>query len=141
MFDVLVGQEDYVFNDGDLRTDGMKKSGFDYAGLGYHSIAKINGGFTEVPHMFIIGEKDPGCGGTRGGILEPPPQVEAAGLGNCAWQYDELIQTINDQPNSPHIFDLRRGDHVETNRNHPVNDRVDAFLERVWSTNPPHVFP
>ena len=82
----------------------------------------------------------PGCGGTRGDILEPIPQAEAAGLGNCVWQYDELIQAINAQPNSPHIFDLHTGDHVETNRNHPVNDRVDAFLERVQSTNPPPIF-
>ena len=140
MFDSLVGQEGYVFNGGDLRTDGMDKIGFDYGGLGYHPIAKINDGFTEVPHMFIIGEKDPGCGGTRGGILEPIPEAEAEGLGNCAWQYDELIQTINDQPNSPHIFDLHTGDHVETNRNHPVNDRVDAFLSEIWGTNPPSVF-
>ena len=75
MFDALVGQEGYVFNGGDLRTDGMDKIGFDYVGLGYHPIAKINGGFTAVPHMFIIGEKDPGCGGTRG-ILERSPRLK-----------------------------------------------------------------
>lgn len=141
VFDALAGQEGYVFNGGDLRTDGMEKVGFDYEGLGYHPIAKINGGFTEVPHMFIIGEKDPGCGGTRGGILEPIPEAAAEGLSNCAWQYDELIQTINNQPNSPHIFVLHTGDHVETNRNHTVNDSVDLFLESVRSTNPPRVFP
>lgn len=140
LFDALVGQEGYVFNGGDLRTDGMDKIGFPYEDLGIHPIAKIKSGFTEVPNMFIIGEKDPGCGGTRGGFLEPIPQAEAAGLSNCAWQYDELIHTINNQPNSPHIFDLHSGDHVETNRNNPVNDRVDTFLEGVWSTNPPHVF-
>lgn len=141
VFDVLVGQEGYVFNGGDLRTDGMDKIGFPYEALGIHPIAKINAGFTEVPHMFIIGDQDPACGGTRGGILSPIPVAAAAGLSNCGWQYDNLNQTIANQPNSPHIFDLHSGDHVETNRTHPVNDRVDAFLQGVWSTNPPNVFP
>ena len=142
MFDIFVGQEGYVFNGGDLRTDGMDKIGFPYEELGIHPLAKINGGFTAVPHMFIIGEKDPGCAGYRGGILPTIPEAEAAGLSNCGWMYDELVQAIDNQPNSPHVFDLSpTGDHVETNRNNPVNDRVDTFLNGVWSTNPPHVFP
>ena len=91
--------------------------------------------------MYIIGEKDPGCGGYRDGILEAIPQAAAAGLSNCAWQYDDLRDAIANQPNSPHIFDLSpTGDHVETNRNNPVNDRVDNFITGVLATNPAQHF-
>lgn len=142
MFDIFVGQEGYVFNGGDLRTDGMEKIGFPYEDLGIHPIEQINAGFTDVPHMFIIGEKDPGCAGNQGGVLPTIPEAEAAGLSNCGWMYDELVQAIDNQPSSPHVFDLSpTGNHVETNRDNPVNDRVDSFIEAVWSTNPPRVFP
>ena len=142
MHETLVGVEGYVFNEGsDLRGDGMDKIGYDYLGLGIHPEAVIEGGFVEVPSMFIIGENDPACGGYRNGILQTIPQAAAAGLSNCAWQYDELRNAIVNQPNSPHVFDLSpNGDHVETNRENPVNDRVDSFLSGVLATNPPNVF-
>ncbi|WP_163931493.1 alpha/beta hydrolase [Paraferrimonas sp. SM1919] len=137
MFDALVGQEPYVFNGGDLRNDGMAKIGFDYEGLGIYPEAKINNGLTEVPSMFIIGELDPACGGGNSTIA----QAQAAGLSNCAWMYDDLRKAIDNQINSPHLFDLSpTGDHVETNRNNPVNDRVDNFLNTVLATTPPHPF-
>ena len=142
MFDALVGVEGYVFNEGaDLETDGMAKIGYDYLGLGIYPEAVIEGGFVEVPSMYIIGENDPGCGGYRGGILEAIPQAAAAGLSNCAWQYDDLRDAIANQPDSPHIFDLSpTGDHVETNRENPVNDRVDNFVTGVLATNPAQHF-
>ena len=143
MFDALVGEEGYVFNAGsDLRTDGMDKLGYDYLGLGIYPEAVIEGGFVEVPSMYIVGEKDPGCGGYRGGILSTIPQAAAAGLSNCGWMYDDLRDAIDNQPNSPHVFDLSpTGDHVETNRENPVNNRVDNFVNGVLATIPPHVFP
>jgi len=53
-----------------------------------------------------------------------------------------LRDAIDNQPNSPHVFDLSpTGDHVETNRENPVNNRVDNFVNGVLATNPPHVFP
>ena len=89
--------------------------------------------------MYIIGEKDPGCGGYRDGILEAIPQAAAAGLSNCAWQYDDLRDAIANQPDSPHVFDLSpTGDHVETNRENPVNNRVDNFISGVLATDPPY---
>ena len=143
MFDALVGEEGYVFNAGsDLRNDGMDKLGYDYLGLGIYPEAVIEGGFVEVPSMYIVGEKDPGCGGYRGGILPTIPQAAAAGLSNCGWMYDDLRDAIDNQPNSPHVFDLSpTGDHVETNRENPVNNRVDNFVSGVLATIPPHVFP
>jgi hypothetical protein len=137
MFDIYVGQDPYPFNGGDLRTDGIAKIGFDYEGLGIYPEAKINGGFTEVPSMFIIGELDPACGGK----LPTIPEAEAVGLSNCGWMYDDLRQAIDSQANSPHVLDLSPiGDHVETNRENPVNDRVDDFLNEVLATNPPDAF-
>ena len=142
LFNALVGVPGYVFNAGaDLENDGMAKVGYDYLGLGIYPEAVIEGGFVEVPSMYIIGEKDPGCGGYRDGILEAIPQAAAAGLSNCAWQYDDLRDAIENQPDSPHVFDLSpTGDHVETNRNNPVNDRVDNFITGVLATNPPQHF-
>ena len=137
MFDIYVGSEGYPFNSGDLR-DGLDKVGFPYEELGLHPKAKINCGFTEVPHMFIIGERDPACGGGLPTISE----ADAAGLSNCGWMYDELREAIDNQADSPHFLDLTpTGNHVDTNRDGPVNDRVDAFLDGVWATNPPSVFP
>jgi hypothetical protein len=139
MFDALVGQPGYVFNGGDLRTDGMDKLGFPYEALGVYPEAVIEGGFVEVPSMFIIGEKDPGCGGYRNGILQAIPQAAAAGLSNCGWQYDDLRDAIANQPDSPHVFDLSpTADHVETNRQNPVNNRVDNFISGVLATDPPY---
>jgi len=143
MHETVVGVEGYVFNEGsDLRGDGMAKIGFPYVEFGIYPEAVIEGGWVEVPSMYIIGEKDPGCGGYRDGILQTIPQAEAEGLSNCGWQYDGLREVIANQSNSPHVFDLSpTGDHVETNRRNPVNDRVDIFLSDVLSTNPPNVFP
>ena len=142
MFDALVGQEGYVWNEGsDLRTDGMDKIGFDYLGLGIFPEAVIEGGFVEVPSMYIIGEKDPGCGGYRDGILPTILEAEAEGLSNCGWQYDGLREAIENQPDSPHLFDLSpSGDHVETNRENPVNNRVNNFINDTLATNPPYPF-
>ncbi len=138
MFDALVGQPPYVFNGGSLLIDGMDKIGFDYLGLGIYPDAKISAGFTEVPSMIIIGELDPACGGGNPTI----PQAQAADLSNCGWMYDDLRKAVDNQPNSPHVFDLSpTGNHVDTNRKGPINDRVDTFLNGVYSTNPPHVFP
>ena len=138
MFDMLVGQPPYVFNGGSLLIDGMEKIGFDYVGLGIYPDAKISAGFTEVPSMIIIGELDPACGGGNPTI----PQAQAAGLSNCGWMYDDLRKAVDNQPNSPHVFDLSpTGNHVDTNRKGPLNDRVDTFLNGVLSKNPPQVFP
>ena len=140
MHESLVGQEGYVFNEGsDFRGDGMDKIGFDYLGLGIYPEAVIEGGFVEVPSMYIVGEKDPGCGGYRDGILPTIPEAEAAGLSNCGWMYDDLRDAIANQPDSPHVFDLSpTGDHVETNRGNPVNNRVDNFISGVLATDPPY---
>jgi hypothetical protein len=55
--------------------------------------------------------------------------------------YDDLRQAIDNQANSPHVLDLSPiGDHVETNRKNPVNDRVDDFVNEVLATNPPDPF-
>ena len=142
MHETLVGVEGYVFNEGsDLRGDGMDKIGFPYVELGIYPEALIEDGWVEVPSMYIVGEKDPGCGGYRDDILRAIPQAEAEGLSNCGWQYDGLREVIANQSNSPHVFDLSpTGDHVETNRRNPVNDRVDIFLSDVLSTAPPRVF-
>ena len=138
MFDIYVGVDPYPFNGGDLQGDGMEKLGFDYEGYGLYPEAMIRNGFTEVPIMFIIGELDPACGGK----LPTIPAAEEANLSNCRWMYDNLRQTIDAQPNTPHILDFDPdGDHVETNfARTPINDRVDAFLEEIWATNPPQVF-
>ena len=137
LFDIYVGVDPYPFNGGDLRGDGMEKMGFDYEGLRQYPEAMIRDGFTEVPSMFIIGELDPACGGK----LPTIPAADEANLSNCRWHYDRLRQAIDEQPNTPHILDFApNGDHVETNRNNPVNTRVDNFLAAVWSTHPPHVF-
>ena len=140
VFNALVGVPGYVFNEGaDLENDGMAKIGFPYEALGVYPEAVIEGGFVEVPSMFIIGEKDPACGGYRGGILEAIPQAAAAGLSNCGWQYDDLRDAIANQPDSPHVFDLSpTADHVETNRQNPVNNRVDNFISGVLATDSPH---
>ena len=55
--------------------------------------------------------------------------------------YDDLRDAIANQPNSPHVFDLSpTGDHVETNRENPVNNRVDNFITGVLATNPAQHF-
>ncbi|MDC0656287.1 hypothetical protein OAP41_05300, partial [Candidatus Poseidoniaceae archaeon] len=138
MFDIYVGVDPYPFNGGDLRSDGMEKLGFDYEGYGIYPEAMIRNGFTNVPIMFIIGELDPACGGK----LPTIPAAEEANLSNCRWMYDNLRQTIDAQPNTPHILDFDPdGGHVETNyARTPINDRVDAFLEAIWANNPPQVF-
>jgi len=140
MHETLVGVGGYVFNEGsDLRGDGMAKIGFPYEAFGIYPEALIEGGWVDVPSMYIIGEKDPGCGGYRNGILQAIPQAAAAGLSNCGWMYDDLRDAIANQPDSPHIFDLSpTGDHVETNRQNPVNNRVDNFISGVLATDPPH---
>ena len=138
MFDIYVGVDPYPFNGGDLRNDGMEKVGFDYWGYGLYPEAMIRNGFTEVPIMFIIGALDPACGGK----LPTIPTAEEANLSNCRLMYDNLRQTIDAQPNSPHLLDFDpEGDHVETNfARTPINDRVDAFLEAIWANNPSQVF-
>jgi|GEM_PF-444385 len=139
-FDNFAGVDGYPFNGGDLRVDGLRKLGFDSEAL-LNPVTKINNGFTEVPTMFIIGEKDPACAGTRYGLL-PMQEAIDAGLGNCAWQYQLLGEAVDNQPNSPHVFDLTpEGDHVDTKRPGPVNDRVDIFLDGVLETAPAYVFP
>jgi len=140
MHETLVGVGGYVFNEGsDLRGDGMAKIGFPYEAFGIYPEALIEGGWVDVPSMYIIGEKDPGCGGYRNGILQAIPQAAAAGLSNCGWMYYDLRDAIANQPDSPHIFDLSpTGDHVETNRQNPVNNRVDNFISGVLATDPPH---
>ncbi len=138
VYEALVGQPGYVFNTGDLRTDGIGKIGFDYEGLGIYPAAKINAGFTEVPSMFIVGELDPACGGG----LPTIPEAAAAGLSNCGWMYDDLRAAIDNQTDSPHLLDLSpTGNHVDTNRVGAINNRVDNFLSVVLSANPPVVFP
>ena len=62
-------------------------------------------------------------------------------LSNCGWMYDDLRQAIDNQPSSPHVLELSpTGDHVDTNRGGPINNRVNAFLNTVLSTNPPNPF-
>ncbi len=89
--------------------------------------------------MFIIGEKDPDCGCYRNGILQAILRATATGLSNCGWQYDDLRDAIAKEPDSPHVFDLSpTGDNVETNRENPINDRVDNFISGVLAALQPH---
>ncbi len=63
-------------------------------------------------------------------------------MSNSGWMYNKLREANENQPEGPHIMDLLpSGNHVETKKNNPVNDRVDTFLDGVWSTDSPHAFP
>ena len=113
--------------------------GYGYLDPGIYPEAVIEGGFVEVPSMFIIGEKDPDCGCYRNCILQAILRATATGLSNCGWQYDDLRDAIATEPDSPHVFDLSpTGDNVETNRENPINDRVDNFISGVLAADPPH---
>jgi len=137
IFDAFVGVPGYPFNAGADLDQAMSKLGFDYVGLGIYPTAMINNGFTDVPSMFIIGELDPFCGGNQ----EALPEANALGLSNCAWYADDLRLAIANQPDSPHVLDISpMGNHVDTDRPGPINDRVDNFINDVMATNPPHPF-
>ena len=98
---------------------------------------RIDDGFDEIPVLFVGGDVDPFCIGHR------PPVAEAAALGlnNCEYVWEELTQSVNNQPNSPHQVSLLPGEtHIPTNYVSPAHDIVDIFIGDILSDNPPHPF-
>ncbi len=90
--------------------------------------------FRAVPSMFIIGSVDPFCAGQRA-----PIPAAAPGVTNCEHAYRFLDQAIANQANSPHeMHFMPNTGHVPTNDPGPANDLVDAFIDKVLATNPPH---
>lgn len=102
-----------------------------------HPEARIDGGFVEVPLLFVGGSEDPVCMATQPAI----PEAVAEGLNNCEWQAQSLIQTIAAQADSPHQVSLLDGlGHIPTNEVTPANDIVDTFITDILAANPPHPF-
>lgn len=90
--------------------------------------------FRGVPSVFIHGAADPFCGGQ----LPPVAEAAAAGLTNCGYTFDGVVQAIAEQKDSPHeAWVLADTGHVPTNDPGPANDIVDDFIDGVLATNPP----
>lgn len=99
--------------------------------------ARVSQGFDAVPILFIGGALDPFCAGNQPAIAE----AAAEELGNCDYVFDGVRQAVAAQPNSPHQVSLVEGQgHTPTNNPSPAHDVVDAFIENVLATNPPHPF-
>lgn len=88
--------------------------------------------------MWISGDVDPSCSGSR------PPITEAAALGlsNCGYTYVGISDAVANQANTPHEFHLLPATgHVPANDPGPANDLVDDFIDNVLATNPPNFGP
>lgn len=98
---------------------------------------RINDGFDEVPILFVGGDEDPFCIGHRPAV----PEAAALGLNNCEYVWDELKQSVDNQPNSPHKVSLLPGEvHIPTNYESPAHDIVDTFIGNILASNPQHPF-
>ena len=138
LIEIFAGQPGQQYQAGYTYAGFAEKIGF-YGQLEnqVHPEARIDGGFVEVPLLFVGGSEDPVCMANQPAI----PEAVAEGLNNCEWQAESLIQTIAAQADSPHQVSLLDGEgHVPTNRVTPANDIVDTFITDILSTNPPHPF-
>ncbi len=99
---------------------------------------RIQAGFELTPLLFVGGLADPQCGWG----LPLLPEAEADGLeSNCAWGAAGLSEVIDAASGSPHQVALFEGEgHVPTIKPSASHDVVDAFLEGILATNPPHPF-
>ena len=94
---------------------------------------RIDAGFDDVPVLFIGGDQDPFCIGHQSAV----PEAAVRGLTNCEYVWEELTESVNNQPNSPHQVSLLPGEaHVPTNYVSPAQDIVDAFIGRILADNP-----
>ena len=94
---------------------------------------RIDAGFDEVPLLFVGGTDDPFCFWD----LAPIPEAATAGLNNCEWAAQGLIDTIAAQPASPHqVANLAGLGHVPTNEVTVANDIVNTFIGDILEGNP-----
>jgi hypothetical protein len=94
---------------------------------------RIDAGFDEVPLLFVGGTDDPFCFWD----LPPIPEAATAGLNNCEWAAQGLIDTIAAQPDSPHqVSNLVGLGHVPTNEVTVANDLVNTFIGDILAGNP-----
>jgi hypothetical protein len=94
---------------------------------------RIDAGFDEVPLLFVGGTDDPFCFWD----LAPIPEAATAGLNNCEWAAQGLIDTIAAQPGSPHqVSNLAGLGHVPTNEVTVANDIVNTFIGDILAGNP-----
>jgi len=138
LIEIFAGQPGQQYQAGYTYAGFAEKIGF-YGQLEnqVHPEARIDGGFVEVPLLFVGGIEDPVCMASQPAI----PEAVAEGLNNCEWQAESLIQTIAAQADSPHQVSLLDGEgHVPTNRVTPANDIVDTFITDILAANPPHPF-
>ncbi len=99
--------------------------------------ARISGGFTDVPMLFLGGDADPFCAGNQATIFE----AQSEGVNNCDYVYNGLRQAIDAQQNSPHQISILDGvGHIPSNTVSAANDIVDAFIGNVLNTSPPLPF-
>ena len=113
-----------------------EKQGF-YGDTNYIDVttpeARIDAGFDEVPLLFVGGTEDPFCFWD----LAPIPEAASAGLNNCEWAAQGLIDTIAAQPASPHqVANLAGLGHVPTNEVTVANDIVNTFIGDILEGNP-----
>jgi hypothetical protein len=94
---------------------------------------RIDAGFDEVPLLFVGGTDDPFCFWD----LAPIPEAATAGLNNCEWAAQGLIDTIAAQPGSPHqVANMAGEGHIPTNTVSTANDIVDTFIGDILAGNP-----
>jgi hypothetical protein len=94
---------------------------------------RIDAGFDEVPLLFVGGTDDPFCFWD----LAPIPEAATAGLNNCEWAAQGLIDTIAAQPGSPHqVANMAEEGHIPTNTVSTANDIVDTFIGDILAGNP-----
>jgi len=94
---------------------------------------RIDAGFDEVPLLFVGGTQDPFCFWN----LPPIPEAATAGLNNCEWAAQGLIDTIAAQPASPHqVANMVGEGHIPTNTVSTANNIVDTFISDILADNP-----
>ena len=133
----LVGETGFVFPaDFDIKEAGRKVGWLADPERFFGIEHAIENGF-DIPSLDIYGNLDPGCGGGLARIDE----ANEAGLDNCQWVHDGIRQVVEAQANSLHQVRTVIGfGHVPTNQAGPANDFVDAFVNTILTTNPPHPF-
>lgn len=134
----VAGNPGYPFGPEFEPLDAMEKVGiFLDLSLAFHPIAQVEAGFDDTPVLFMGGDADPFCAGNQPDI----PEAVLAGLSNCDWMAEPLVDAVANQPSPPHeVWVLDGEGHVPTNTPGPANDIVDDFIDGVLATNPPYPF-
>lgn len=98
-----------------------------------HPEARIAGGFTDVPFLFVGGRNDSFCNNTLPAI----PEALAEGINhNCDYYHEGISQVIAAQPDSPHqLAYIQNRGHVPTLAAGPVNNTVDTFISDIQAGN------